>query len=47
MISAISRAGLVKVPGGGAVDTVLTVCTQRRLLEVFRTGPLDLTVASV
>jgi len=38
MISAISRAGLVKVPGGGAVDAVLTVCTQRRLLEVLRTG---------
>jgi hypothetical protein len=37
MMSAISRADRVNVPGGGAVETVVTVCTQRRrLLGTFR-----------
>lgn len=37
MMSAISRADRVNAPGGGAVEIVVTVCTQRRrLLGVFR-----------
>jgi len=32
MISAISLAGLANVPGGGKVETVVTVCTHRRRL---------------
>lgn len=36
MMSAISSAGRVNVPGGGAVETVVTVRTQRRFLGVFR-----------
>ncbi len=36
MMSAISRAERVNVPGGGAVEIVVTVCTQRRFFDVFR-----------
>lgn len=36
MIRAISRAERVKVPGGGAVEIVVTSCTQRRLARVLR-----------
>jgi hypothetical protein len=47
MMSAISRPGFVNVPGGGAVETVVTDCTQRRRLGVFRFDDDGLTAACV
>jgi hypothetical protein len=48
MMSAISRAGRVNVPRGGAVEIVVTVCTQRRrLLGVLRINSRTLTAAFV
>ena len=48
MMSAISCADRVNVPGGGAVEIVVTVCTQRRrLLGVFRMKNRSLTAAFV
>ena len=35
IISAISCAGRVNVPGGGKVETVVTVCTHGRRFDVL------------
>jgi hypothetical protein len=46
MVSAISCADRLNVPGGGEVEIVVTVCTQRRLFGVFRMMTRDPNVAS-